>query len=429
MLVLHDYVTPHINFIKYFEKPIFFYWVEALNIKLFGLSLWSVRLSTALMGLLGCLFTYISSRKLYGRGCGILAALVLASSFLYFIMARTITIDMTLSTLLTGSLFSFLLGSRELPGRSRDNYLWLMYIFAGLAVLTKGFVGIIFPGMIVFCWMVIHGEWRSLKTWCIPTGVLIVLAINLPWHLLVQLRNPEFFHFYFMDQQFLRYFTPYAGREQPIWFFPLVLFLGFLPWTFFLIQAIKFSWPKLKLKFERNTLENKASVFLLLWIFLIYLFFQCSHSQLMPYLLPIFPPMSVLMARYFCGMAEQRRTLGMVLGLWALGIFSLILFVGVGLVCAGIFGSLQELIPQINSFNLEISVLIFLAMTALAIFSYKNKGIAHVALVLVLGMGCFCISILMNRTAFELNSTQPLAAQINQLYKPGDKIFDYLDYN
>ena len=429
MLALHDFITPHINFIKYFEKPVFFYWVEALNIKLFGLSLWSVRFSTAFMAVLCSLFTYVAARKLYGRGCGILSALVLASSFLYFLMAHTVTIDMTLSTLLAGSLFSFLLATREAPGLSRDKYLWAMYVFAGLAVLTKGFVGIIFPGMIVFCWTWVHGEWKNLKNWRIPSGILILLAINLPWHIWVQIRNPEFFNFYIIDQQFLRYFTSYAAREQPLWFLPLVLFLGFLPWTFFLIQAIKFNFPKLKDKTERNTSENQSVVFLLLWASLIYLFFQCSHSQLMPYLLPIFPPLSILMARYFCGMAEHKRALGVTLGLWALSVFSLGLLVGVVLICSGFFGSPQELIPGIHSFYLVISALILLAMTGFAIVAYKNKGIGHIALVLVLGMGCFCISILLNRSAFEVNSTQPLAVKLNELYHPGDKIFNYQDYD
>jgi 4-amino-4-deoxy-L-arabinose transferase-like glycosyltransferase len=432
MLALHDYITPHINGIKYFEKPVFFYWIEALNIKLFGLSLWSVRIPTALMALLGCLFTYGVGRKLYGRGCGILAALILSSNLLYFIMAHTVTIDMTLSTVLTGSLFCFLLGSRESDHKISRRYFWAMYAFAGLAVLTKGFIGIIFPGMIIFCWTVIHGEWKNLKNWCIPSGILIVFLINLPWHLWVQLRNPEFFNFYFIQQQFSRYFTAYAGREQPLWFLPLVLFLGFLPWIFFLIQAIQFNWPSLRNKIERNTQENKTSVFLLLSVFLIYLFFQCSHSQLMPYLLPIFPPMSVLMARYFCGIGEIKRgssgSLGVWLGLWGLAIFCIILLVSVWLIAVGVFGHPQILIPGIHLFYLEISALIFLAMTGFAVFSYRAKTMAHVSMVLVLGMGCFCISILINREAFEVNSVQPLALKINSEFKPGDRVLSYQDY-
>jgi 4-amino-4-deoxy-L-arabinose transferase-like glycosyltransferase len=440
MLALHDYITPHINGIKYFEKPVFFYWLEAAILKLCGLHLWSVRIPSAFMALLGCLFTYAAARKLYGRGCGILAALMLSSSLLYFIMARTVTIDMTLSTLLTGSLFCFLMGTRESAYKIARRYFWAMYVFAGLAVLTKGLIGIIFPGMIIFCWTLIHGEWKNLKNWCIPSGFLIVLLINLPWHILVQLRNPEFFNFYIIQQQFLRYFTDYAGREQPFWFFPVVLFLGFLPWIFFFLQSIWFSLSGLsfKDKASRNSLETKASVFLLLSVFLIYAFFQFSHSQLMPYLLPIFPPMSVLLARYFCAMGDIKRgdrgSLPVFAGLVGLAIFCIVLVGFVGLLAFGFFGGAEQLIPGVNLFYLEISALIFLAMTGFAVFSYRAKTVAHVAIVLALGMSCFCISILINRQAFELNSVQPLAMKILSAgdkaeYKAEYKVFDYLDYH
>ena len=424
MLVLHDYITPHINFIKYFEKPVLFYWMEALQIKLFGLSLWSVRIPTALMGVLGCLFTYIATRKLYGRACGLLAAFILSSSLLYFIMAHTITLDMTLTTWLTGALLSFLLAMQE-RGRKKDILLWAMYLFAALAVLTKGLVGIIFPGMIIFVWTLIFNEWKSLKSWRIFSGILLVLLINLPWHLWAQIRNPEFFHYYVIEQQFLRYFTSYASREQAFWFLPSVLFFGFLPWIFFLIQSVYSSLVNLK---GKENPERKTLVFLLLWAGLIYLFFQCSHSQLMPYILPIFPALSIVVARYFCSLAEVPRSRGVFWGLMSLSIFAVLFILAMALILMGVFGPYQQLILGLNAHYFIASGLIFFAIPIFAWVAYRNKSIPHVAIVLILGMDSFCLSVLINRAAFEQNSSYALAQKIQENWKPGSQVFVYEDY-
>src|SRR5580704_13305774 len=89
-----NYVTPYLNGIKYFEKPILFYWLGAGAIKLGGLNLWALRSINALLGLLGCVASYVCARKLYGRSTGILAALILATSTLFFVMTHMISLDL-----------------------------------------------------------------------------------------------------------------------------------------------------------------------------------------------------------------------------------------------------------------------------------------------------------------------------------------------
>jgi 4-amino-4-deoxy-L-arabinose transferase-like glycosyltransferase len=424
MLVLHDYVTPHINFIKYFEKPPFFYWIEALQIKLFGLNFWSVRFPTAFMGVLGCLFTYIAGRKLYGRGCGILAACVLASSLLYFIMAHAITLDMTLSVCLAASLFSFIIAVHE-KGRAKDLFLWAMYGFSALAVLTKGFIGVIFPGLIIFAWTLLFNQWKELLSWRLFSGLALFLVISLPWHILVQLRHPEFFDFYAMDQQILRYFTSIADREQPLWFLPTVLALGFLPWIFFLCQSFYSVFPAFK---DRTSIDARAGGFLILWALIIYFFFQASHSQLMPYILPIFPAISLLVARYFCRLSDQKQSIGIRIGLVGLLAFSFCLLFSIGLILGGAFGPYQTIILGLKGHYLLVSGGIFFAMTCFAMVAYWRKSIPHVALVLILGMGCFSISFLGNREVFEQNSSYRLAQLIRENGSPTTPIFVYQGY-
>lgn len=296
MIQDHDYLTPHINGIKYFEKPPLFYWLQAFNIKIFGENLWSVRFGTVMMGLLGCLMTYFAGKELYSRRAGLIACGILATSTLYYGLSRFITLDIMLSVWLTGCLFSFLLGHKK----QNNYYFWAMYAFAALATLTKGFIGVIIPGAVIFLWLLFTNGWKNLLKYQIVTGAFIFLAIAAPWHILVQLKHPEFFKFYILDQQILRYFTQIADRDQAVWFLPAILFAGFFPWSIFLIGAIANHIKTLRNNFK----QHSELLLLILWPIVVFAFFWPSQSQLSPYLLPMFPPMSLLLAVWFNNLVD-----------------------------------------------------------------------------------------------------------------------------
>src|SRR5690606_29730703 len=108
-----DYVLPRLNGILYFEKPPLFYWLEASVIKTLGISEWSMRLWPALLGLLGALMSYGVARRFYGREAGLVAGSVLATTLLYYMLARVIILDMAEAVLMSAALFSFLLSAEE----------------------------------------------------------------------------------------------------------------------------------------------------------------------------------------------------------------------------------------------------------------------------------------------------------------------------
>jgi 4-amino-4-deoxy-L-arabinose transferase-like glycosyltransferase len=290
MAVSSDYITPHLNQIKYFEKPALFYWLGAGAIKLAGLNLWSLRSINALLGLFGCLIVYATARRLYGRATGFLAAFILATSSLYFVMTHMISLDVPVTVFLTASLCAFLLGNQHPKGSARRYYLWAAAATAALAVLSKGLIGIIFPIMIIAPWLLVSGKWREIKYQYVLSSMMIFLLIAAPWHIIVNYRNPEFFYFYFIEQHFLRYTTMDIGHYQPAWFFLPTLFIGFFPWIVFLPHTI--------LSLIKNRDDKKNDLFFLLWAGLVFLFFSFSKSKLIPYILPIFPPLAILTAHY-----------------------------------------------------------------------------------------------------------------------------------
>jgi 4-amino-4-deoxy-L-arabinose transferase-like glycosyltransferase len=288
MLELGDFITPHLNYVKYFEKPPLHYWLTALSFKIFGENEFAARFPGALMGLLAILLTYHVGRRLFGRREGLLAALILGTSIGFITQGRIDIIDMTLTCTLSAALAFFILAARE--GESRTGiYYHLFYFFAALAVLAKGLIGIVFPGAIIFLYLLSSRNWRVIKEMRLPTGILLFLLVCAPWFIMVSLKNPEFPHFFFIREHFERFTTTIHHRNKGIWFFVPVLLATMLPWSFFIPAAVRGVWR------ERQSAEGKARLYLFIWAAFIFIFFSISDSQLEPYILPIFPALALLM--------------------------------------------------------------------------------------------------------------------------------------
>jgi len=420
MVVTGDWVTPRLNGVKYFEKPPLFYWFEAGLIKLFGLSEWSVRLGPALFALFGCLAVYYAGTRMFGCLTGLLSAGVLATSILYYALSRLITLDMPVSVLLTSSLLSFLLGTREHAGPTRRLFFWSFYAFAALATMTKGLIGIVIPGMILFAWMLIMNEWRILRSMHLLSGALIFLAIAAPWHILVQRANPEFFQFYFIHEHFERYLTKVHGRFKPFWYFIPILLGGLLPWTAFLAQAVKHGIPRAWI--DRS--KHSETLFLLLWTVLIFLFFSRSDSKLIPYILPIFPPVALLIGKYLAGVWEGLHRYGFRIGASFLmvlyGLFAIALIIA------------PHYWPEIDMHELRPHLYALAAIQlvcCLAVWTLRrNLGSRYAIGVLAVGTVLFLVVSNTFMPYLDTRSAKELAETLRPLMKPATEVISYRTY-
>jgi len=327
MLVAHDYLTPTLNGLSYFEKPPLLYWIQAASLHTFDFNEWGSRIPTALFGLIGCIWIYALGRALYGRLAGLLSCGVLASSTLYFIFTHVVTIDMLLTLLLTLILGSFLWVSESQNTKSHrtsetlhqhaNTILYVAYIATAGAILAKGLVGILLPAAIIGLWFISTRRWSLILQLKILQGLGIILLLAAPWHIEISSIHPEFPQFYFIDQQFSRYLTDIAQRSQPFWFFIPIILSGWLPWVVFLPASIKATFKNCWLP------HNHSQLFLLLWAGGIFLFFSASHSKLVPYILPAFPPMALMIGHY---LAEQwnKNTQSNQAAFWVLTIIGII---------------------------------------------------------------------------------------------------------
>lgn len=299
MLVRGDFVTPTLNYVKYFEKPPLLYWVNAGSMAIFGQNEFAARLPSALSGLFTVLLTYLAGRRLFNRRTALTGTLILGSCAAFLFQSRIILTDMLLTFCLSAALFSFLLAVRS-SERHRTNLYRLFFICCGLAVLTKGLIGIVLPGGIIFWYLLLGRRWHILKEIPWFSGLLLFVLVTVPWFILVSQANPEFPHFFFIREHFQRYTSTIHKRSQPFWFFLPILLLTMLPWSFFLPGSLGKAWQ------QRHS-DRGTTLFLLLWPLVIILFFSLSSSKLIPYILPTFAPLSLLVAHRLMAHWHTRR--------------------------------------------------------------------------------------------------------------------------
>lgn len=320
MLERGDFITPTLNYVKYFEKPPLLYWLNSLSFSVFGQNEFAARFPCALAGLVTILLTYWLGRNLFDRRVGILAAVILGTSTGFIAQARINLTDMPLTLCLTLCLGSFILAVRN-RGNLRALY-YTFYTGAALSVLAKGLIGILFPGAIVFLFMLLKKRWDLVKEMRLPTGTILFLLIAAPWFVLVSLRNPEFARFFFIHEHFERFLTTVHRRYKPFWYFVPVLAGTMFPWSLFIPAALRDAWQK------RKGAEGEVLTFLAVWAGFIFLFFSKSNSKLVPYILPVLPTLAILTAR-ICAESLERWT-ALVKG-HARYLTALLLIIGAGL--------------------------------------------------------------------------------------------------
>ncbi|MGJ7510595.1 glycosyltransferase family 39 protein [Variovorax sp. GT1P44] len=291
MLRSGDWITPRLNGVLYFEKPPLQYWISALFLHLFGLNVFAARLWPALAGFLTALVVGGTAWRLWGRETGIRSLAVVSSMTWVFGNAHFLTLDASLTLFLTIAMCAVLIAEQTPSTASeRRRWIWLAWAAMAGAVLSKGLVGILIPGVTLFLtclWRRDFSLWRGMH-WA--SGLLIFLLLAAPWFVLVSSRNPEFAQFFFIHEHFARYLTNVHKREGAWWYYLPLLLGGMLPWT----SALPWLWPRQAASGPSNTQPRVDMLFV--YALFVLLFFSVSGSKLPSYILPVFPVLALLVA-------------------------------------------------------------------------------------------------------------------------------------
>ncbi|WP_157730909.1 ArnT family glycosyltransferase [Variovorax sp. HW608] len=291
-----DWVTPRLNGLFYFEKPILQYWIGALAFLGLGVSEFSARLWPGLAGFLTLLAVGFTAGRLWGREAGVQALAVAASMTWLIGNSHFLTLDSGLTLFLTLALCGVLLALETPDPRARRRWIWLAWAAMAGAVLSKGLVGLAIPGAVlvfVSLWRRDMGLCRGMH-WA--SGLVIFLALAAPWFVLVSMRNPAFAEFFFIHEHFARYLTQVHQREGAWWYYVPLLIGGMLPWTGAL------PWLLRKDPATQGSSRITVRDVLLVWCVFVFLFFSASGSKLPSYILPMFPALALLVT------VQLRRT-------------------------------------------------------------------------------------------------------------------------
>lgn len=291
MFVTGDYISPRICGHLLFEKPVLLYWGEAAAYHFLGVNEFAARVPSALGAALCVLFLYHSIASNISRRLALIASGVLATTGLFIAFARAATTDMLLTAAVSIAIVSFYL-STEKTGKARLGYWMLLSAAMGLAVLSKGLIGIVLVVAILAVAWIVTRRRPSLRWYEIAIGFLIFLTVTLAWYAPVTLTNGRaFIDEFFINQHLKRYLSNRYSHPQPFWFFPIILLAGALPWTFFLIPA----GARLRRLRPRRE-DGKEYLLVLAWIWLLVplAFFSLSKSKLPSYILPTIPAVAII---------------------------------------------------------------------------------------------------------------------------------------
>jgi 4-amino-4-deoxy-L-arabinose transferase-like glycosyltransferase len=335
MLESGDWVTARLNGIAYLEKSPLIYWMMAISMKIFGVHDWAARIPLSLGTVLLIVVTMRFGTWAFGDVAGTYSGLVLSSCIGLWLFTRIQIPDAILTLTIACAMWAFL---RTLEEGGRK---WPLAMAAsiGVGLLLKGLIAALFPIAAMFVYLAVTRQLLSLKTWRMlrpVEGVLVILAIAAPWHVVATLRNPPyldftmksepgqyhgFFWFYIFNEHVFRFLNMRHPRDYntvprlAFWLFHL---LWLFPWSAFFPAVAKLSYKPL----DR---AGRTRLLALCWAGFLLAFFTFSTTQEY-YSMPCYPALALLLGSAIASTKIQtgRRAIAVIAALAAIAVFAIL---------------------------------------------------------------------------------------------------------
>ncbi len=327
MVETGNWLLPHVWYVPHLDKPPFTYWAVAASLSVFGVNEWAARLPLALAALSAGWATFLFVRSLAGAAAARFSAIVLATSALFWVMARMLTTDMFLTQFIAWAIYFFWRSWRSLDvlaepsavsGQrsgtavedgpdpvadarglaARRSFGWQLAAWAAMAggALTKGPIALVIPmvafGALLWWRRKVAGARLSIMLLGSVAGVTLFSVLAVPWYWMVWGSVPHSFDFMVRGQVVGHALQAAAkNRAQPFWFFVPVLLAGFLPWT----PLLGWLWRREHWR-SLDARTQEGWLLLCVWAGVTFVLFSLNSAKLMHYILPLFPPLAALVA-------------------------------------------------------------------------------------------------------------------------------------
>lgn len=285
----NDWVTLHINGVRYLEKAPLMYWAVALSYKIFGFTEFATRLPLAIGAMLLVAAVFYFGRWMGGARAGFYSGLAMCTGLGVYLFTRIMIPEVIISFFLTVAFYFFL---KVYYGELDTRWAYVFYACMAAAALSKGLIGIVFPCGVLFVFTLLTNGWKRLWQMRLVSGLIVFLIIAAPWHALAIWRNEKFFWFYFINEHFLRF----LGKRYPADYdtVPIVRFwLLHLVWLFPFSVFLPLAWRRLRDLWRPTEREDQLRLFAWLWALMVIGFFSFSTRQEY-YTFPAFPALALL---------------------------------------------------------------------------------------------------------------------------------------
>lgn len=355
MLQTGDFLSPRIFGDYWYDKPPMYYWLVALAQFIFGDNEFAARFPAGLMACATSVMLYVGTTRIFGERAGFWSAMILTSCIEFFYMGKAAVTDTTLLFFMTGALLAFM-----------DKRYWLMYVCMALATLTKGPIGIVFPGAIIFLYLLAMGQLREILRMHVVRGLLLYLIIASPWYYaMYTVHGMDFINTFLGFHNITRFTTAEHANRVTFWYYIPVLILGLFPWIGMLPQAIRASIQDSRID------DMRSLLFFHIWWVFVFIFFTICKTKLVSYILPLFPALAVIIGWNIARMLAKLRH-NTTFYSWAAGSGCAFLLLGIGWIVGA------QYLPEADFSLVMLGVLTLLlgAATVFALIYYRDIELA-----------------------------------------------------
>jgi 4-amino-4-deoxy-L-arabinose transferase-like glycosyltransferase len=370
MAVTGNWAVPMLNQKPFLEEPPLYYGVLALTFKAFGVSDKVARIPSALFAFGAVLVVFFMANFFFGPRAALFSGLILATSGEYFRVAHWVIVDGALTFFVMSALYSFIKG--YLSETNRKKLLWysLFYVACTLAFYTKGFIGIVIPGLSVLAFLIIERNFKEIIKMRLWLGFLIFFAMTLPWFIaLWHQAGTEYLNVFFVHNHLQRFLPASlagkisdaaSGHHNPFYYYITEFSSGFLLWSILIIPVFSHAFSKSGKSSDTNILSEKGTLFAKCWFFAGIIFLSIASTKRTLYLMPIFAPIAMLTASYIDSTITSPQSLTKI-GKIFYWVFTIVLFF-IGLALTPIYFYIKKL------YTMHISGTLLVPIIALSIF-------------------------------------------------------------
>ncbi len=323
MAITGNWAVPTLNGKPFLEQPPLYYAALAVTFRIFGVSDKVARFPSALFAMGGAVALFFLATMVLGPRAGFYSAFVMATSFEYFQIGHWALVDSALTCFVITAMALFMAGYYSLSRKRKLIFYVLFYLSCTFAFYSKGFVGVVIPGLGIIVFLVFERNLKELLRMHLWLGILIFMALVLPWFLaLWQQGGAEHLRTVLVENHLNRFIKPgILGHAQPFYFYLLDFPPGFFPWIILALPVLYHSFSCAR---KLSETSRRGLVFAMCWFFSGFIFLSLASGKRLLYTLPLFAPLSMLTA-FFIDRVSASGVAGRFekLFIWLLGLFPL----------------------------------------------------------------------------------------------------------